>query len=131
MNDTNHLSFDCVIEGKRCTKCCEAIHLPKQAAINVVKGNVCDEDGMLSKYWRRISKRVAKRINPYMFSDCWSKPQRDFINKGAGFFKCLALKNGVCTIYEDRPFACRDFNGNGMYAYECANEAYEKAIAKI
>lgn len=93
-----------------------------------MKGNVCDTDSMLLKYWRRISKRVAKKINPYMFSTSWGKDQRDFVNKRAGFFKCLALKDGLCTIYEDRPFACRDFAGHGMYAFECATEAYEKRL---
>jgi Fe-S-cluster containining protein len=122
----NLLSFNCIIEQKRCTKCCEAIHLPKENAINILKRNASDDDDMILKYWRRISKRVAKKINPYMFSTTWSKDQRNFVNQRAGFFKCLALKDGLCTIYENRPFACRDFAGHGMYAFECANEAYEK-----
>lgn len=127
--ESNHLSFDCMVDGKRCTRCCEAIHMPKNAGLTIVRRNnkrVFKSDWVLLKHWKQITKRQAKKINPYMFGEGWTKNQKKFVNQGAIFFKCTALVDGKCTVYYHRPFACRDFDGYGMYAYECAMEAWEK-----
>lgn len=127
--ESKHLSFDCMIDGKRCTLCCEAIHLPINMGLNIIlkkKDTFPDGDWIILKHWKQISKRVAKKINPYMFGSGWSKEQKKWLNQSVLFFKCTALVDGLCTVYDQRPFACRDFAGNGMYAYECANESYEK-----
>lgn len=115
-------SFNCIIAGCRCTKCCEVIHIPNQGATRIVKKQLADSDAMINKYWRRISKRIAKKRNPEMFSDAWPQGCMDWIDMGVGFFKCLALKNGECTIYQDRPDACKDFNGDGFYNVICSND---------
>lgn len=126
--ESRHLSFGCIIGGKRCTRCCIAIHMEKSAGNNIVKHRktrLTKGDWVIGKYWKQISKRIAKKLNPYMFHPGWRKDQKAFVSRSI-FFKCTALVKGVCSVYEDRPFACRDFAGHGMYAYECSKEAYEK-----
>lgn len=126
----NHLSFDCVVNGERCSKCCEAIHVTK-AAGDIIKGvsklrSLHQDDEVIQKYWVQITKRQAKKINPYMFSSGWGKDVKKWLSQ-AVFFKCTALIDGQCSIYDHRPNICREFSGNGMYAYECAQENYEKS----
>jgi Fe-S-cluster containining protein len=79
----------------------------------------------LKAIWVRISKRRAKKINPYMFQKDWDKKSKYFINSQASFFKCKKVTKDGCTIYEDRPDICRLFSGKGMYRYECIIETKE------
>jgi len=104
---SRHLSFDCIIEGKRCTKCCEVIHMEKNAGLKIVNRDAStftDGDWVILKHWKQISRRMAKKINTYMFGPAWSKRQKQFISE-AIFFKCTALVDGLCTVSEERHFA--------------------------
>lgn len=127
----NHLSFDCVVDGKRCYKCCEVIHVSKHAG-DMIRGaskygSLRGADQLARKHWKPISKRQAKNKNSYMFGVEWPAHAKNWLRKSAAFFSCTALIEGACSIYDDRPYICREFSGSGMYAYECAQESYEKS----
>lgn len=131
MIEANSLSFDCVIEGQRCSKCCEVIHVSKDAG-DIIRGtskrrSLCVDDQPARRHWKPVSKRRAKNKNPYMFGPEWPIDSRNWLRKSAAFFKCTALVEGICSIYENRPNICREFSGSGMYAYQCAQEAYKKS----
>lgn len=131
MTEANSLSFDCVINGKRCSKCCEVIHVSKDAG-EIVRGtskigSLRSDDEPARHHWKPMSKRRAKNKNPYMFGAGWPGHAKNWLRKSAAFFSCTALAEGVCSIYDDRPNICREFSGSGMYAYECAQESYEKS----
>lgn len=123
---SNHLSFDCIIDDERCSKCCEVIHLSGGAANIIKDGQLYEKDWVISKHWTPLTRRQAKKKNPYMFGPGWRDNMKGFL-KSAEFFRCTALIGGVCSVYDDRPHACRDFAGNGAYAFECAQEYYEKS----
>jgi hypothetical protein len=77
------------------------------------------------KYWKRISKRQAKKINPYMFNR-QLKPEwhKRFIGDAA-FFTCSALIPGVgCSIRDDddHPFVCKVYKGGTEYSPTCPTD---------
>ena len=105
---------DCEINGKRCTACCEAIHLPKSAVLLAsVFGFINAGDGdrrFITRYWVRISSDEARYINPYP----WDLP--GFLEQAdAGeldFFRCTLLRPGEgCGAYDDRPGVCKGYPG--------------------
>jgi len=117
----------CIIKGNtRCTKCCEAIHIPKRQWVSFRKGKIkIGDSASIGKYWKPISKRVAKIINPYIFTvSRYNKEHTDFLKK-AQFFTCTALELGVgCTIrdQEDHPEVCKIFEGGHEYSATCLDD---------
>jgi Fe-S-cluster containining protein len=100
---------ECIINGRRCTACCQAIHVPNshllQQAINGAP--IGGDYDFLQKYWRQISAEEAERINPYPF-------QRDWFRRGADdgsvlFFECSWVTPDGCGCYENRPKVCRNY----------------------
>lgn len=107
----------------RCTKCCEAIHIPLQPWLAAKAGKITLRGSQsILKYWVRISKRQAKKINPYIFSDSGSP--KEFL-KEAGFFRCKALVPGEgCSIRdtEEHPQVCKDYKGGLEYSPTCKDD---------
>ena len=118
----------CITQGnKRCTKCCEAIHIPKKSWKNSISGKInwIDYD-TIKKYWVPISKRRAKKINPWIFNKKWDdKEITRSNNKGLAemqFFTCKALdKENGCTIRDEdfHPNICKTYKGGYEYSYTC------------
>ena len=68
------------------------------------------------KWWTPISKRRAKKINPYIFENArkYNKEQRKYINHSMQYFTCKALVRGVgCSIRDtnEHPRVCKSFGG--------------------
>lgn len=121
--------MSCITKGnKRCTKCCEAIHIPKSSWKNSLSGkfNWVDYD-TIKKYWIPISKRRAKKINPWIFNQrSMDSKEYDLQRKrwltSAQFFTCKALdKEKGCTIRDEdfHPNICKSYKGGYDYSYTC------------
>ena len=112
--------MSCIAEGnKRCTKCCEAIHIPLKAWVRIIKMDHTIEDDsshnsrMLYKHWTRISKRRAKKVNPYIFEDGMT----EFLQKSA-FFTCNKLDKELgCTVRgtDQHPWTCWQYGREYTY----------------
>lgn len=61
--------MSCIPKGNtRCTKCCEAIHINKRQWNRIKRGiAVAGASQSITKYWKPISARRAKKINPYIW----------------------------------------------------------------
>lgn len=108
--------MSCITKGNvRCTKCCEAIHINKKQYLRFVKKEINFSDGdFIRKYWTPISKRRAKKINPYIFDRVKKIAKEDYkyVSHDMQFFTCKALKKGFgCTIRdtEEHPYVCKQF----------------------
>jgi hypothetical protein len=109
--------MSCIAEGNtRCTKCCEAIHIEKRSYISLVKGRITvGRDNDLLALWKPISKRRAKKINPYIFDPSGrTKQHLSWANQDAQFFTCTALVKGVgCSVRgtDKHPETCKIYVG--------------------
>lgn len=117
--------MSCISKQGRCTKCCEAIHIPTQVWIDIKKHrNPHPDAARIRGYWTPISKRRAKKINPYIFSAGFDKDHKDFL-KTASFFSCKMLTHGVgCSIRhdEDHPNVCKEYKGGYEYSPTCPDD---------
>ena len=129
--------MSCLSEGnKRCTKCCEALHINKSQYISFInkKINIEQGDTTFGKggLWEPISKRRAKKINPYIFDR--SKTQdyseggwRETVKRVSKmqFFRCRALVEGVgCSVREldIHPHTCKVYTGGYEYSPTCYDD---------
>lgn len=96
-------------DGTLCSACCTVISLNtpithsqfKDARkASKVKVNKYSEVGML----RPISRRRAKILNPFLV-----KKMDSIADAKPSFYKCMHYKNGICNIYEARPYMCRQY----------------------
>lgn len=116
--------MSCITKSNvRCTKCCEAIHISKRQWLAFRKGTInIGKSASIATYWKPISHRRAKKINPYVFARGEAKP----LSMGAmQFFKCTALVKGVgCSIREqdDHPEVCKVFMSDDSYSPTCAQD---------
>lgn len=97
--------MSCITKGNvRCTKCCQAIHMMAGAwrKMKLKKASYVDGDIVMSK-WVRISRRRAKKINPFIMANGHENGKMDY-------FKCKSLTEHGCGDYEGRPDICRSFN---------------------
>ena len=114
--------MSCVTEeGKRCTKCCEAVILAKGVWRKILSDKIVanlDDKGVpdndkLKKLWTPISYRRAKKRNPYITT----LPE---IHKNHEFFSCNALIEGVgCAVRgtEDHPVICKLYGDTPDISY--------------
>lgn len=101
-----------------CTDCCKAVALDKMGR---EREKSLKDSGSIPEGWERISKRSAKKRNPYMFKGTkWSKKT---------FFKCNHLTEQGCGIHATSPYVCsgypyygRTLEVNKEYAEYCVNE---------
>lgn len=114
--------------GERCTSCCEVLHIKFPVWKNVRELNL---EGNPHKYWVKVSKRRAKKINPFIFdldrmwdSDDERKAQRRW-KTAASYYTCRALVKGVgCSIRdtEDHPMTCKVYKGGYDYSNTCPTD---------
>ena len=108
--------MSCIAVGnKRCTKCCEAIHIATKAYFNLWKpsrATTTYTDGdKIRSYWLPISKRRAKKINPCITTKG---------NVGMSYFKCKKLTKGIgCSVHSDKPQVCLSYTGGTDYSESC------------
>ena len=102
--------------GDRCNKCCQVLHINGPQWNKFERGIISVTDGdQLKQLFVRVSKRRAKKINPYIFNrPIEHKDQREFLNKAA-YFTCNALIQGVCSVYNDRPDICRVYDHKSAF----------------
>jgi Fe-S-cluster containining protein len=105
--------MSCIRDSKVCTKCCDVVHVHKI----VLKYDKCDygDVAFIQTNWKRMSVRLAKKRNPYMFSkSAHGKQKVSLCKKNMTFFKCTNLTDKGCGIYTDRPEVCRGFPNYAM-----------------
>lgn len=116
--------MSCITQGNvRCTRCCEAIHISKRQWIAFRKGTISiGKSASIASYWKPISHRRAKKINPYVFT---REGPKNFPMGAMQFFKCTALIEGVgCSIREqdDHPEVCKVFQSDSSYSPTCEQD---------
>lgn len=110
----------CVINGERCSTCCKVIILPSSKNVRdwISHYRRTDEesgsgDGIL-KLVRRISKRRAKKINPYLVKTVGS-------DRRFGYYLCRNYTGSGCADYENRPYTCSGYPRYGMTEEQWSN----------
>lgn len=95
---------NCIIEGKRCTMCCQAIilQMPYRVLLGTNIGG--DKHNIMKTYWKPISKYRAKKINPYLFERFTEEQIKEM-----HFYKCTALTEEGCGVYDNRPMTCSEY----------------------
>lgn len=58
------------------------------------------DNEFILKNWTQISKRRAKKINPFLFRG---------VHIAEAYYTCSKLGPDGCTVYEDRPPVCRGY----------------------
>ena len=116
--------MSCISKEGRCSKCCEAIHIPTYQWIAIRKGrNTHPDSAKVKKHWVNISKRRAKKINPYVF-EFKDDGHKNFIQV-ASFFTCRRLVKGVgCSIRDSdsHPEVCKIYTGGVEYSPTCEQD---------
>lgn len=113
--------MSCITRGNvRCTRCCEAIHIPRRQWLAFRKGAIdIGSSSSIGAYWKPISHRRAKKINPYVFA----RAKRENSSLASmQFFTCTALVKEVgCSIREqdDHPQVCKVFRADNSYSPTC------------
>jgi Fe-S-cluster containining protein len=100
--------------GKRCYECCRVVHINVHQAHNAFvtkKVNVTDGD-ILKRIWKPISRRKAKKINPYVVKG----------KKDMAYFTCKWLGSSGCSRYSERPDVCRRYKGDLSYSPTCLTD---------
>jgi Fe-S-cluster containining protein len=96
--------MSCIRDSRVCTKCCEVVHVHK----SVLKYDKCNygDVAFIQTNWKRMSVRLAKKRNPYMFSKSAHGKQK--------VSECKRITDKGCGIYADRPEVCRGFPNYAM-----------------
>mgnify|MGYP000256463027 CR=1 FL=1 len=109
----------CMVDGKRCSKCCEVILLNKKSfsyawreyARRYMNKGLADldecekllggkESMQVLMMIRPIKRRIAKKRNPHLYK---SNPQWGRMSQA---FVCSHLTENGCGDYENRPNMC-------------------------
>lgn len=89
----------CIIDGKRCTKCCEAITMPE-----VTPAMYGPDPDFVRLHMTQISEDEARAINPYLFS-----LGRNYAANGWVYYRCEFSSPAGCTNYDERPAICSGY----------------------
>lgn len=97
----------CMINGKRCSKCCEVLTIRLTKNFNDWRkyvrryGYPSDYNGeKVHSMLRPISKRRAKKLNPHLVKIVGSK---------SNYWTCKHFTGSGCGDYENRPRMCSDY----------------------
>lgn len=94
----------CIVNGQRCTACCRAISLAnsrRALAANAHRDKPAGDMSFILANWKPISRRRAKKKNPYMVLD----PR----HAGRSFWHCRRVTDEGCSVHATRPRVCRDY----------------------
>jgi len=104
----------CMINGKRCSKCCEVLTINESKSMrewmkyarrvdctDLAKKKGSDKKE-LQLYWmiKKINRRRAKKINPYIVS---------IVKSSQSYFTCKHLTDSGCGNYDNRPKICSGY----------------------
>jgi Fe-S-cluster containining protein len=127
------MSEHCIINGERCSECCKVLSVYKSKSfIEWTKyvrryGYPDDFDDQNKVYHRlrEISKRRAKKLNPYLVGK--------FSNNRQSFFKCINYNGKGCSDYNNRPQMCSGYPhyGRSVDEFEKTDEFKEKIGYRI
>lgn len=115
------MSEPCVINGKQCTQCCRVIVLGKNLTRSL-KNNCSSDAAFVRANWKPMSKRRAKKANPYIFSG--SRFNKDALRANVHYFRCARVTDKGCSVYERRPRVC-----SGYPRYDMSDEDLFKTYA--
>lgn len=93
----------CIVNGKRCTSCCKAIRLDKDA-VEHLPFNTSEDAVFVLNNWVRITTDEAFNINPYL-----KKRFSEYQITTGVFFKCNHSSENGCSVYNNRPPICRGY----------------------
>ncbi len=99
----------CMIDGKRCSRCCDAIVLQDPVAPDDNARPGSDQEFILAN-WTRITVQEAVAINPYLPVGAF---HGRLTGDEAGYYSCKHSTPEGCAVYEDRPQVCRGYPGYG------------------
>lgn len=94
-----------------CTDCCKVPTVFHHVPSSVRHDN--------REHWVVISKRRAKKLNPYLIRRI--KTDKSGV---VTYHKCRRLTDSGCSIYEDRPFACREYLKDNTELSSAVNKGY-------
>ncbi len=102
----------CITPEGNCTKCCQVIGINRDHIGKHRRGkiNAVDGDKILG-IWNKISKRRAKKVNPYAVGV--------FSGDGNDWFTCKNLGENGCMDQENKPDVCSRFVANSTYSPTC------------
>lgn len=103
----------CVINGERCSKCCEVLTVRQtsnmRAWVKYVRRYGCDDvfnsHNKVFGLLKPISKRRAKKINPLLVSR---------IDNRQSYFTCRNFNGSGCSDYDNRPEMCSGYPYYGL-----------------
>ena len=97
----------CMIDGNRCFTCCQVIVLNETGKlrgwISYVRNHGYPKDFAGDNLFHRvtkISKRRAKKINPYLVKR---------VGNAMSYYTCSSFTGSGCGDYENRPETCSQF----------------------
>ena len=96
----------CVINGVRCSKCCEVLTIRSSKTLRDLMFDRNDHpDGIEvgerpQRLLRPISKRRAKLLNPTLVS---------VVNNDQSYFTCKNFTGDGCADYDNRPAMCANY----------------------
>jgi Fe-S-cluster containining protein len=74
------------------------------------------EEKFIIKNWKRISRKTARKLNPYHFNTT----NKYSNGKMPYYYTCKLLKDNKCSVYEERPEICRNHKpGDSSYSPDC------------
>jgi len=112
----------CTIDGKRCTKCCQAIWVSGLSAKFIDGDDIAEGDTLFAREnWTRITTEQAEQINPYMVERMRKGPGLD----NSAFYTCKNLTEDGCGVYDSRPVVC-----SGYPIYHHHPDLYELRVIK-
>lgn len=92
----------CIVDNKRCTRCCEVTLLSKDMYKSVLEDKGVSPDcNFVKENWTPISNETAFRVNPYL--------RKSANAENAQYFTCKNVTKEGCSIYETRPYVCRGY----------------------
>ena len=103
----------CMIDGQRCSKCCEVL------TININKNfrewskyvrrygypDDFNHENKVHHMLRKVSKRRAKIINPGLVKK---------VGNAQSYFTCKNYTGSGCSVYENRPRICSGYPYYGL-----------------
>ena len=126
----------CMVNGERCTKCCQVILLNKRAFsyawsryvrlpnydIEHTKKVWGTDSFNILTMLKPIKKRLAKKLNPHVFKNrAWVKNTK--------FYTCRHLTDNGCGNYEGRPNMCSEYPYYGKTKEQWEEQANENGVS--
>lgn len=102
------MSEHCMINGQRCSKCCEVLTVKESKNFREWRSYVrrygypddYPQGNKVMHMLRKISKRRAKKMNPQLVNR---------VGRNQSYFTCKNHTDSGCSDYENRPSMCSGY----------------------